>query len=111
MDDLSKLWDFYNNRLELTDEEAEELGYDGFWKKKYYVERYGDFDTFVKDDTARCPMAIVDKDKWIELGAVGWFGCDDATPQSIRDYYEFVEKFFADPQNQDRYMTFVDCHI
>ena len=34
MDDLSKLWDFYNNRLELTDEEAEEFNSQE-WYKKY----------------------------------------------------------------------------
>lgn len=109
--DLCKLWDYYCGKIELTDKEAEELGDIGFFKKEYYVERYGDIETFLKDASARCPMAIVDENDWYELGGVGWFGIDDANPSSIKAYYEFVEKFFTDSKNQDKQMVFVDCHI
>jgi hypothetical protein len=82
-----------------------------FWKDSYYIDRYGTCENWIKQVTSNLPYAFVDKNGWYEQGKMGWFGCDDATKESIEDYTTFAETYFADPANQEKYIVWVDCHI
>ena len=46
-----------------------------------------------------------------EKGSMGWWGCDDATVDSINNYVEFAEQYFRAEENQNKYIVWVDCHI
>jgi hypothetical protein len=81
------------------------------WKDQYYIDRYGTCDNWIKQVNSNIPYAFVDKNGWYEKGKMGWFGCDDATKESIEDYTAFAEAYFADPANQEKYIVWVDCHI
>lgn len=111
IDNIKKRWAYYNHEIEMTDEEAEECGVCLFFRREYPVERYKTFDNYMKECTSNIPYAIVDEDGWYSKGNVGWFGCDDATTDSINDYDKFTEEYFAKKENKDKYIVIIDCHI
>ena len=91
--------------------EKEIFGEFRLWKDSYYIDRYGTCDNWIKQVNSNLPYAFVDKNGWYEKGKMGWFGCDNATKESINDYTAFAEAYFADPANQEKWIVWVDCHI
>lgn len=86
---------------------------DGFYNKLYYLHRYGDEDLFVKACRLPVGWAVVTPDgEWHEPGKVGWFGTDDATTESYRDWVEHFEERFVKPyEGEGVSVTILDCHI
>lgn len=105
-------WHCFETNTELSEEVLNKL-FDGFnmWKGSYYIKRYGTCDNWIKQNTSNLPYAFVDANGWYEKGQMGWFGCDNATKESIDDYTEFAEKYFTSEENQNKYIVWVDCHI
>lgn len=105
-------WHCFETNTELSEEVLNKL-FDGFnmWKGSYYIERYGTCDNWIKQNTSNLPYAFVDANGWYEKGQMGWFGCDNATQESIDSYTEFAEKYFTADENKDKYIVWVDCHI
>lgn len=91
--------------------EKEVFGEFRLWKDQYYIDRYGTCENWIKQVNSNLPYAFVDKNGWYEKGKVGWFGCDDATTESINNYTAFAEAYFSDPSNQEKWIVWVDCHI
>lgn len=91
--------------------EKEVFGEFRLWKDQYYIDRYGTCENWIKQVNSNLPYAFVDKNGWYEKGKMGWFGCDDATTESINDYTAFAEAYFSDPSNQEKWIVWVDCHI
>lgn len=108
----TRAWESFCGKREL-DEEDEKAIFGGFrmWNNQYYIERYGTFNNYIREITSNIPYAFVDKNGWYEKGSMGWWGCDDATVDSINDYMEFAEQYFRAEENQDKYIVWVDCHI
>lgn len=108
----TRAWESFCGKREL-DKEDEEAIFGGFrmWNNQYYIERYGTFDNYIREITSNIPYAFVDKNGWYEKGSMGWWGCDDATVDSINDYMEFAEEYFRAEENQNKYIVWVDCHI
>ena len=108
----TRAWESFCGKREL-DKEDEEAIFGGFrmWNNQYYIERYGTFDNYIREITSNIPYAFVDKNGWYERGSMGWWGCDNATVDSINDYMEFAEQYFRAEENQNKYIVFVDCHI
>lgn len=107
-----KAWDSFEGQYELTEEEEEEI-FGGFrlYNDKYYLDRYGSYENYIKAISSNIPYAFVDANGWYEKGQMGWWGMDNATSESIEDYTEFAEKYFTAEENQNKYIVWVDCHI
>lgn len=86
---------------------------DGFWSKKYYQDFYGDEDSFVKDCQLPAGWAVVTPDgEWHEPGQVGWFGVNDSTDESRRDWRDhFYERFVEPYDPKTTTVILMDCHI
>lgn len=107
-----QVWDNFIHGIKNPEElEKEMFGDFRLWKDQYYIDRYGTCENWIKQANSNIPYAFVDKDNWYEKGSMGWFGCDDATTESINDYTEIAEAYFADPANQEKWIVWVDCHI
>lgn len=107
-----QVWNNFLNGIKNPEElEKEIFGNFRLWKDAYYINRYGTCENWIKQENSNLPYAFVDKNNWYEPGKMGWFGCDDATKESIKDYTAFAEAYFTDPANQEKYIVWVDCHI
>ena len=108
----TRAWESFCGKCELDEEDIEAL-WDGFrmWNNQYYLDRYGTFDNYIREIASNIPYAFVDKNGWYEKGSMGWWGCDDATVDSINNYMEFAEQYFKAEENQNKYIVWVDCHI
>lgn len=107
-----KAWDSFEGKYKLTeDEEKEIFGRFRLYNDSYYLERYGTYDNYIKAMSSNIPYAFVDANGWYEKGQMGWWGCDNATQESIEDYMEFAEKYFTAKENQNKYIVWVNCHI
>lgn len=86
---------------------------DGFYNKKYYLVTYGDEDSFVKDCQLPAGWAVVTPDgEWHEPGKVGWFGVDDSTEESRRDWRDHFHERFVEPYDpKSTTVVILDCHI
>ena len=107
-----RVWDSFEDKCKLTeDEEKKVFGEFRMWNDTYYLERYGTCENYIKAISSHIPYAFVDANGWYEKGQMGWWGCDNATQESIEDYTEFAEKYFTAKENQNKYIVWVDCHI
>ena len=107
-----RAWDSFEGKFELSEEDTKAI-FGGFrmWNDKYYLDRYGTCENYIKAMSSNIPYAFVDVNGWYEKGQMGWWGCDNATQESIEDYTEFAEKYFTAKENQNKYIVWVDCHI
>lgn len=107
-----RAWDSFEGKCELSEEDTNAI-FGGFrlYNDKYYLERYGTCEKYIKAMLSNIPYAFVDANGWYEKGQMGWWGCDNATEESIDDYTEFAEKYFTAEENQNKYIVRVDCHI
>ena len=103
----SAFWDHYVNGEPISE------GIDGippFFRKEYYLRRYGTKEQFLKEMSIVYPYAFVTPDgTWHSPGDVGWFGCSDENAETMNSYLEEWFKFLEDPSNP--YVSLVDCHI
>lgn len=107
-----RAWDSFESKCELSEEDTKAIFGDfRMWNDKYYLDRYGTCENYIKAMSSNIPYAFVDANGWYEKGQMGWFGCDNATQKSIDDYIEFAEKYFTAEENQNKYIVWVDCHI
>lgn len=86
---------------------------DGLFNKRYYLDRYGDEDTFVKACMLPDGWAVVTPDgEWCEPGQVGWWGMDSSEPETWRKWVDGFHGRFVEPYDRDATtVVIVDCHI
>lgn len=84
---------------------------DRFYSSKYYIERFGDEDTYVRQSMhPMVPYAFITPDgEWHAPGRVGWFALSDETPESCDKYLAEWDDFILNAP--DCYVSLVDCHI
>lgn len=84
---------------------------DGFYSDKYYRERFGTKQQFIKEMMRpTIPFAFVTPDgKWHAPGNMGWFACSDETAESMDAYWEEWCDFIKNAP--DCYVSILDCHI
>ena len=107
-----RAWDSFESKCKLSEEDTKKI-FGGFrlYNDSYYLKRYGTYENFIKAMSSNIPYAFVDANGWYEKGQMGWWGCDNATQESIDNYTEFAEKYFTAEENQNKYIVWVDCHI
>jgi hypothetical protein len=98
------------------DQIKEELGekQDDFFTPyniQYYIEKYGDKEFYAKACSLNTFYALLHNGEWIEKGSMSYFGLDDATRQSVEEYIQKADQILKDPQNQEKVIVVVDCHI
>ena len=83
-----------------------------FFAPEYYVERYGDVDTFAQMQSRFFTHAVVTPDgSWHEVGTMGWWGIStDSGPDEVQWAARFRERFL-DGLDDGIIATVVDCHI
>jgi hypothetical protein len=83
-----------------------------FYKPEYYLEFYGDRETYAKSMAAWSTRAVVTPDgEWHEPGRMGWWGMSSDTPDSSKDWYAKFRERFIDSADPNWILTIVDCHI
>ena len=84
---------------------------DGFWTDKYYIERYGTVEQYVKEMMRpTVPYAFITPDGvWHAPGRMGWFALSDETAETMDAYYQEWEEWIN--HGEDCYVSLVDCHI
>lgn len=81
------------------------------WKPAYYLERYGDKETYAAHQASNMFYAFVTPDgKWHEQGEMGWFGFSNATKETMANYKSEFEGFVKS-LNPEYWLVVVDCHI
>lgn len=106
-------WDlFVDGKKPETDEEKDFMEENiNFYKKEYYLERYGTKEYFIKQKSMFICHALLDESGWHEVGEMGWFGVDDSTKDSETIFTEKFNEVLKNPENQNKYLVIVDCHI
>lgn len=107
-----RAWDSFEGKSKLSEEDTKAIfGEFRMWNDKYYLDRYGTCENYIKAISSNIPYAFVDANGWYEKGQMGWWGMDNATSDSIDNYTTFAEKYFTAEENQNKYIVWVDCHI
>lgn len=106
-----RFWETYIEGQEpQTEEEKENIKWE-MYKKEYYIERYETKENYAKIASTFSCWALLDEEGWHEKGKMGWFACNDSTKDSellfIKKFTETLNK----PENQNKYLIIVDCHI
>lgn len=55
--------------------------------------------------------ALVDEIDWYEQGKMGWWATSDATNESTNTFAKQFQEYINNLDNQEKYLTIVDCHI
>ena len=80
--------------------------------KEYYLEYYGDKETFADFNTKFNTYAVILPDgSWHSQGVMGWFGVSSETADGFKDWCKNYKARFIDTADSDTYITIVDCHI
>lgn len=107
---VEREWELLTGQAEPTDEEKEN-GFFTMWKSQYYLDRYGDKDTYIRLMKTNYPYAFVDSDHWYEQGQMGWWACDNADKNSILAFVNAWTDYIKKAENSEKYLVYVDCHI
>lgn len=102
-------WEIFVEGAEMTKEEEENIW--NIWNSQYYIDRYGDKETYIRIRSLDLPYALVDKADWYEQGSMGWWGMDNANKDSIINFAEFYQEYIRNVNNQNKYLVFADLHI
>ena len=84
-----------------------------WYKKEYYLEKYGDMKTFVRYALCNAPgYAFVLDENWYAPGEVGWFASEGNVSQTnTKNYLDAWDKVITDPTLQDAEVIIYDMHI
>lgn len=108
-----RFWELYVEKGEenLTQEEKEEIGH-VWYKKEYYTDKYKDAEEYATCMSAFGTYAVITPDgEWHEKGSMGWWGISNEKPEEAMKWEKsFYDRFIKD-ENQEYYITIVDCHI
>ena len=101
----------YSGQTEPKNEAERKALERSFWRPAYYLDHYGDADTFALDQVMGYPYAVLLADgTWVEPGEMGWWGISTAKPGAKEEYiHGFADLMKQQPQ--DYTVTCVDCHI
>lgn len=106
-----RFWETYVEGQEpKTEEEKENIKFE-MYKKEYYIERYETKENYAKRESTFTCWALLDETGWHEQGKMGWWALNDSTKDSELLFIEKFTETLNKPENQDKYLIIVDCHI
>ena len=104
-----RFWEVCVESRALSEDENPE-DFKPFFRKEYYIDQYGDKETYATRMIGfTCWAFVAPNGEWYENGQMGWFAANDATKES-RDRFalELEDMLKSDP---NLWLTIVDCHI
>lgn len=110
---LRKFWKYYvKEEFSGSEEELrKEIGFI-LYSKEYYLNRYKTEDNYIQQCTEWSTRAVLtDEGQWVEVGAMGWFGCSNETGDEANEWKNKFKERFIDPLDPDDVITIIDCHI
>lgn len=106
-----RFWETYiEGQDPITEEEKEDIKWE-VYKKEYYIERYKTKENYAKMQSTFTCWALLDETGWHEKGKMGWWAMNDSTKDSELLFTEKFTETINKPENQDKYLIIVDCHI
>ena len=106
-----RFWELIVEKQEPKDEQEKERTKWNIYKPEYYIERYKTKEEYAKQESMFITWALVDEKGWFEQGKMGWWCLNNATNESTKSFAEMFQEYINEPNNQDKYMVIVDCHI
>ena len=106
-----RFWGLYVEGQEPQNEEEKEMIKWEIYKKEYYIERYETKENYAKINSIFTTWALLDEKGWHEKGEMGWFAMANDTKDSELLFIEKFTETIQKPENQDKYLVIVDCHI
>ena len=106
-----RFWELYVEGQEPQNEEEKEMIKLEIYKKEYYIERYETKENYAKINSIFTTWALLDEKGWHEKGEMGWFAMANDTKDSELLFIEKFTETIQKPENQDKYLVIVDCHI
>ena len=103
-----RFWEIVVEEQPLKDGEEEPFNW---YKKEYYLEKYGTKENYAKLQSQFGTYAILTPEgEWLEPGQMGWWGISGASIDEEKsweeNYMELLNSF-----DKDLKITIVDCHI
>ena len=106
-----RFWEVYVEEGELKEGETKEM-FDSFYKREYYLNRYGDKERYARERSEFNTFAVVTPDgKWHEQGSMGWFGVSSETHEEARDWHDSWYDNFIKDADKELWLCIIDCHI
>lgn len=106
-----RFWELYVEGQEPQNKEEKEMIKWEIYKKEYYIERYETKENYAKINSIFTTWALLDEKGWHEKGEMGWFAMANDTKDSELLFIEKFTETIQKPENQDKYLVIVDCHI
>lgn len=106
-----RFWELYVEGQKPQNEEEKEMIKWEIYKKEYYIERYETKENYAKINSIFTTWALLDEKGWHEKGEMGWFAMANDTKDSELLFIEKFTETIQKPENQDKYLVIVDCHI
>lgn len=110
-------WEYMNNDPEQKKKLEENwdevvIKKKGFYKPEYYLEQYGDKETYLKMELEFSTYAVVTEDgEWHEPGKMGWWGVSHADIKQTKEFKQGYFARFIEHLPDDTLLTVFDCHI
>ncbi len=106
-----RFWELYVEGQKPQNEEEKEMIKWEIYRKEYYIERYETKENYAKINSIFTTWALLDEKGWHEKGKMGWFAMANDTKDSELLFIEKFTETIQKPENQDKYLVIVDCHI
>lgn len=107
MEQLTKVWE-----KAVEGKHKDDVDILAFYDKKYLLNRYGTKEEYIKSMTMFKTYAILTPDgEWHEPGKMGWFGTNDATVDSEKEFEENYFNILDREKYKNHLIVIVDCHI
>ena len=104
-----RFWEINVENSPLKEDEKME-DFRTFRTSNYYLEAYGNKETYVKEQTSFNTYALLYHGEWIEPGQMGWFACSSADKDGYAQYRQKFEEIMSNLDPED-WISVVDCHI
>ena len=104
-----RFWEVVVEGQPLRDHESQD-DFFSFYNAQYYIDQFGTKEKYAEDCAGFSTWAFLTPEgEWVEKGAMGWWGMNDATNNSRDAYKEAFKK--ALETYSDCWIVIVDCHI
>ena len=109
--DSIRYWELIVEGAEPTNDDEREMTKFDFYKPQFYVDRYGDKETYANCQSSFSTWAVLMDGVWYEKGEMGMFAMSGETHDEAVDWeMNYYDRFIKNLPNKS-ILTIVDCHI
>lgn len=108
LEQARRFWEVCVEGQPLSEDENPD-DFETFFSKEYYIDQYGDKETYATRAAGfTCWAFVTPNGEWYENGQLGWFDTSDATKESREQFALELENMLKSDPNL--WLTIVDCH-